>query len=142
MQENRVTCLTFLVAKGVNDCDWLHLKRRAAVLAEHGADCIEHYLGLCQVRCRDLYEDILCVQADLRHMGTLDDIATDQLNMWRLGTLQNLTACREHVQSAAACCRDHELPCRMLRSRGDLHIGQGSTVDDNTACNCKELSRL
>lgn len=46
VQESRVACLTFLIAEGVNDLNWLHLKGRAAVLTEHGAHRVEHYLGL------------------------------------------------------------------------------------------------
>ena len=72
VQESRVACLTLLIAKGVDDFDRLHFKGRAAVLAEHGAYCIEHYLCLGQVCCSDLYEDILCVQADLHQMGTFE----------------------------------------------------------------------
>lgn len=58
--------LTFFVAKGVNDFNWLHLEGRATVLTEHGADCVQHYLCLGQICSGDLYEDILGVQADLQ----------------------------------------------------------------------------
>ena len=60
-------CLTFLVTKGVDDLDRLHLKGGAAVLAEHGADGVQHYLGFCQVSSSDLDEHILGIQADLHH---------------------------------------------------------------------------
>lgn len=72
-REQQFKSLTFLVAKRVNDLDWLHLKGRAAVLTEHGADCVEHYLSLGQVCCGDLYKDILGVQANLHQVGTPDD---------------------------------------------------------------------
>ena len=102
-------CLTFLIAKGVNDFNRLYFKGRAAVLTEHGAHRIEHYLSLGQVCCSYLYEDILCVQADLHQMGTVDHGATEQNNMRRL--LRSANLCGFQGGTMQTCCKKYELMC-------------------------------
>ena len=63
--------LTSRVTKGVYDLNRFHFKGGAAVMTEHGADCVQHYLGLGQVSGSDLNEDILGVQADLHHTNAV-----------------------------------------------------------------------
>lgn len=53
--------LTFSVTKSVYHLHRFHLKGSAAVFTEHGADCVQHNLGLGEISCCDLYEHILCV---------------------------------------------------------------------------------
>lgn len=98
VQESRVACLTFLVAKRVDDLDRLHFKWYAAVLTEHGAHRVEYYLGLSQVCCSDLYEDILCVQADL-HQVAMVTTAARQSN-----------CAEQHVERSAELRQN--VPCR------------------------------
>ena len=120
VQESRVACLTFLVAEGVDDCDGLHLKRRAAVLAEHGAHCVEHYLGLGQVCCRDLYEDVLSVQADLQYMPLIRTTYVEALYFAEPSrVLQACEVCRNFAVETTSC------HAGVLCSCGHLHIRQG-----------------
>lgn len=96
--------LTFLVAKGVDDFDWLHLEGRATVLTEHGADGVQHYLPLGQICSGDLYEDILGVQADLHQMGTpINSIQTQQAREWQ----------EQGKKPLAEPSTDHGMPCSM-----------------------------
>ena len=53
--------LTFSVTKSVYHLHRFHLKGSAAVFTEHGADCVQHNLGLGEISGCDLYEHILCV---------------------------------------------------------------------------------
>jgi len=59
------------LSKAVDDLHRLHLKGRAAVLAEHGDHGVEHHLGLGQVGGRTLNEHVTGVEGDLKeHTGT------------------------------------------------------------------------